>query len=41
MRNNFFYIGLFLGLFLFGNLAHAQSQKQKELEAKRQQLQNK
>lgn len=39
MRNNFFYIGLFLGLFLFGNLAHAQSQKQKELEAKRQQLQ--
>ena len=39
MRNNFFYISLFLGLILFGNLANAQSQKQKELEAKRQQLQ--
>ena len=39
MRNNFFYIGLFLGLFLFGNNVNAQSQKQKELEAKRQQLQ--
>ena len=39
MRNNFFYIVLFTGLFLFGNLANAQSQKQKELEAKRQQLQ--
>ena len=39
MRNNFFYIVLFTGLLLFGNLANAQSQKQKELEAKRQQLQ--
>ena len=39
MRNNFFYIVLFTGLFLFGNLSNAQSQKQKELEAKRQQLQ--
>lgn len=40
MRNNSFYIVLFLGLILFGNLANCQSQKQKELEAKRQQLQD-
>lgn len=40
MRNKSIYISLFIGLLVCGFSANAQSQKQKELEAKRQQLQN-
>jgi septal ring factor EnvC (AmiA/AmiB activator) len=40
MRNKSIYISLFIGLLVCGFSGNAQSQKQKELEAKRQQLQN-